>query len=92
MIVAARRPVPSTTHASTLGRKKIEDRFIMGSPAIHGHQIMGVLNMFLRKSTRAFMTWGIFAVPYFMAIDITSNSTGLINYPKSDIINLKLTV
>jgi hypothetical protein len=76
MIVAARSPVPSTTHASTLGRKKMEDRLIIGSPAIHGHQIMGVLNMFLRKSTRGFMTWGMFAVPYFMAIDITLDITG----------------
>jgi len=55
MIVAARSPVPSTTHGSTLGRKKIEDRLIIGSPAIHGHQIMGILKLFLRKSTRGFM-------------------------------------
>lgn len=59
MTVAARSPAPSTTHASTLGRKKIEDRLIIGSPAIHGHQIMGILNMFLRKSTKGFITWGI---------------------------------
>jgi hypothetical protein len=28
MIVATRSPVPSTTHASILGRKKMDDRLI----------------------------------------------------------------
>jgi hypothetical protein len=55
MIVAARSPVPSTTHASILGRKKMDDRLTNGSPAIHGHQTMGILKMFLRKSTKGFM-------------------------------------
>src|SRR5512139_1060790 len=58
MIVAARSPVPSTTHASTLGRKKMDDRLINGSPAIHGHQTMGILKMFLTKSTKGFMVGG----------------------------------
>jgi hypothetical protein len=55
MIVAARRPVPSTTHASVLGRKKMEDRLINGRPAIQGHEAIGILKMFLRKSTKAFI-------------------------------------
>ena len=55
MIVAARRPVPSTTPASVLGRKKMDERLINGSPAIHGHQTMGVLNMFLTKSIKGFI-------------------------------------
>ena len=47
MIVAARSPVPSTPHASVLGRKKMDDRLISGRPPIHGHQTMGILKMFL---------------------------------------------
>ena len=33
----------------------MDDRLINGSPAIHGHQTMGILKMFLRKSTKGFM-------------------------------------
>ena len=33
----------------------MDDRLINGSPAIHGHQTMGVLNMFLMKSNKGLM-------------------------------------
>jgi hypothetical protein len=55
MIVAARSPVPSTTHASVLGRKKTDDRLSNGSPAIHGHQTTGILKMFLTKANNGFV-------------------------------------
>jgi hypothetical protein len=33
----------------------MEDRLINGRPAIQGHQAIGILKMFLRKSTKAFI-------------------------------------
>ena len=79
MIVAARSPVPSTTEASIRGRKKMDARLIDGSPAIHGHQPQGTLNIFLIKSNKAFKLEG----PFLMYTDTFAISSYLVSIPFS---------